>query len=52
LFPFGLKYKGLFVTLRNTTSFCKELQFEYKVIIEILVFERLLVLIVFNVGSV
>jgi hypothetical protein len=40
------------VTLRNTTSLCRKLWFEYKVVIEVLVFERLLILIVFGVDCV
>jgi hypothetical protein len=39
------------VNLRNT-SLCTKLWFEYKVVIEVLVFERLLVLIVFGVDCV
>jgi hypothetical protein len=39
------------VTLRNTTSLCKESWFEYKVVIEVLLLEILLVLIVFGVEN-
>jgi hypothetical protein len=42
----------VFVTLKNTTSLCIKYWFEYKVVIEVLIFEKLLVLIVFNVDSV
>jgi hypothetical protein len=48
----GLVYKGVFVTLRNTTSFCKESWFEYKVVIEVLLLERLLGFDCFGVESV
>jgi hypothetical protein len=41
LVSFLLVYKGVFVTLRNTTSLCKESWFEYKVVIEVLLLERL-----------
>ncbi len=40
------------MTLRSIASLCTKLWFEYKVVIEVLVFERLLVLIVFGVNSV
>jgi hypothetical protein len=39
----------VFVTLGNTTSFCKASCFEYKVVIEVLLLETLLVLIVLGV---
>ncbi len=40
------------MTLKNTISICKELWFEYKVVIEVLFLEILLILIVFGVESV
>jgi hypothetical protein len=46
LASFWLVYKGVFVTLGNTTFLCTKLRLEYKVVIEVLVFERPLVLIV------
>jgi hypothetical protein len=40
LVSFGLVYKEVFVTLTHTSSDCKELQFEYKVVMEVLMFRK------------